>query len=100
MARSRTVAENGIVRQSGIRCRASSFLVICRAEVGFGGFSRVAQLVEQLTVNQRVGGSSPSSGAGIVPCGPSAHTVEGLSPPSLSLGSILRAIATARLARF
>src|SRR4051794_28867211 len=27
-------------------------------------FSRVAQLVEQVTVNHRVGGSSPSSGAG------------------------------------
>jgi hypothetical protein len=29
----------------------------------FDSYSRVAQVVEQVTVNHRVGGSSPSSGA-------------------------------------
>ena len=42
-----------------------------------GAYSALAQLVEQLTVNQRVAGSSPAGGANFSPCfmgqGDSSH---------------------------
>jgi hypothetical protein len=44
-------------------------------------FSRVAQLVEQVTVNHRVGGSSPSSGVSASRW----NIMKGGSPPGASL---------------
>ena len=47
-----------------LSARPTSFTPLrwCRSAHDTGALSRVAQLVEQVTVNHRVGGSSPSSG--------------------------------------
>src|SRR3954462_5201532 len=58
----------------------------------FRSYSRVAQVVEQVTVNHRVGGSSPSSGAVIRPAVASTyqngHFRKGV-PVLLSAGLLL-----------
>ncbi len=53
-----------------------------------GAYSALAQLVEQLTVNQRVAGSSPAGGANFSPCSLGQESSLLISPINLTVSAI------------